>query len=60
MTLLDDIPGATETVVAYAVRVHDARKSGTAATVRQVIREADFITDEQREALLGAIAEALS
>ena len=59
MTLLDDIPGATETVVAYAVRVHDARRSGTAATVRRVIREADYLEPGQREALLGAIAEAL-
>ena len=60
MSLLQDIPGAHESVITYAVRVHDARQSGTAATVRRVIREADFITDEQREALLGAIAEALS
>jgi hypothetical protein len=60
VTLLDDIPGAHESVITYAVRVHDARRSGTAATVRQVIREADFITDEQREALLGAIQQALN
>ena len=60
MSLLQDIPGAHESVITYAVRVHDARKSGTAATVRQVVRDADYLEPEQREALLGAITEALS
>jgi len=59
VSLLQDIPGAHESVITYAVRVHDARQSGTAATVRRVIREADYLEPEQREALLGAIAEAL-
>jgi hypothetical protein len=59
VTLLQDIPGAHESVITYAVRVHDARKSGTVAAVQRIIREADFITDEQREALLGAIQQAL-
>ncbi len=54
MSLLQDIPGAHESVITYAVR-----QSGTAATVRRVIREADYLEPEQREALLGAIAEAL-
>jgi HD superfamily phosphohydrolase YqeK len=60
VSLLQDIPGATEKVIAYAVRVHDARQSSTAATVRQVIREADYLEPDQREALLGALAEALN
>jgi len=55
VTLLSDIPGADQSVITYAID----HQGGTAATVRRVIREADFITDEQRQALLGAIAEAL-
>ena len=59
MSLLDDIPGAHESVITYAVRVHDARKNGTVAAVQRIIREAAYLEPGQREALLGAIAEAL-
>jgi hypothetical protein len=55
MTLLQDIPGADARVIDYAI----AHQGGAVATVRRVIRDADYLTREQREALLGAIAEAL-
>lgn len=56
MTLLQDIPCADARVIDYAI----AHQSGAVATVRRVIRDADYLEPEQREALLGAIAEALS
>ncbi len=55
MSLLQDIPGADQSVITYAI----ANQGGAVARIRRVIADADFITDEQREALLGAIAEAL-
>lgn len=55
MGLISDIPGADQSVITYAI----ANQGGAVATVRRVITAADYLTPEQREALLGAIAEAL-
>ena len=55
MTILQDIPGADQSVISYAI----AHQGGTVARIRRVITEADYLEPEQREALLGAIAEAL-
>jgi hypothetical protein len=55
MTLLQDIPGADARVIDYAI----AHQGGAVAVVRRVIAAADYLAAEQREALLGAIAEAL-
>ena len=56
VSLLQDIPGANQSVIEYAA----AHQGGAVARIRRLIADADFITDEQREALLGAITEALS
>lgn len=55
MSILTTLPGADQTVIDYAIK----HRGGAVATVRRVIREADYLEPEQREALLGAIAEAL-
>jgi hypothetical protein len=54
-TILDDLPGADQTVIEYAIK----HQGGAVAVVRRVIADADYLEPEQREALLGAIAEAL-
>ena len=55
MTLLQDIPAPNARIIDYAI----AHQSGAVARIRRVIRDADYLTSVQREALLGAIAEAL-
>ena len=54
-SILDDLPGADQTVIDYASR----HQSGVGGAVRRVIRQADYLEPEQRDALLGAIDEAL-
>jgi hypothetical protein len=56
MSILTDIPSPDARIIDYAI----AHQGGAVATVRRVIRDADYLNPEQREALLGAIAEALS
>ena len=56
MTLLQDIPGANQSVITYAI----AHQGGVVARIRRVITEADYLEPEQREALLGAIQQALN
>ena len=55
MSLLQDIPGADQSVIAYAI----ANQGGAVARIRRVIAAADYLEPEQREALLSAITEAL-
>ena len=55
MSILTDIPSPAARIIDYAI----AHQGGAVATVRRVIRDADYLTSVQREALLGAIAEAL-
>ena len=55
MTLLQDIPGADARVIDYAI----AHQGGAVARIRRVIASAAYLSSEQRDALLGAIAEAL-
>lgn len=56
MTIISDIEGANDKVIPYAL----AHQGGAAANARRVIRQADYLSAEQREALLGALEEALS
>jgi len=56
MSILTDIPSPAARIIDYAI----AHQSGAVALIRRVIRDADYLNPEQREALLGAIAEALS
>ena len=56
VSLLQDIPGADQSVIAYAI----ANQGGAVARIRRLIAAADYLEPEQREALLGAITEALS
>jgi len=56
VSLLQDIPGADQSVIEYAA----AHQGGAVARIRRVIAAADYLEAEQREALLGAITEALS
>ena len=55
MSILADIPAPNARIIDYAI----AHQGGAVATVRRVIATADYLEPEQREALLGAIAEAL-
>ncbi len=56
MSVITDIPAPNARIIDYAIE----HQSGAVATVRRVIRDADYLTSVQREALLDAIAEALS
>ena len=56
MSLLQNIPGADQSVITYAI----ASQGGAVARIRRVISAADYLEPEQREALLGAIQQALS
>jgi hypothetical protein len=56
VSLLQDIPGADQSVITYAI----ANQGGAVARIRRVISAADYLEPEQREALLGAIHQALS
>jgi len=56
VSLLQDIPGADQSVITYAI----ASQGGAVARIRRVISAADYLEPEQREALLGAIQQALS
>ena len=40
MTLLDDIPGADQSVIEYAI----AHQGGTVARIRRVIADADYLS----------------
>jgi hypothetical protein len=55
MSVITDIPGADARIIDYAI----ANQGGAIARIRRVIRDADYLASEQRDALLGAIAEAL-
>jgi hypothetical protein len=55
MSILTDIPSPDARIIDYAIE----HQSGTVARIRRVVRDADYLNPEQREALLGAIAEAL-
>jgi hypothetical protein len=56
MNIISDIPGADQSVITYAI----ANQGGAVARIRRLIAAADYLEAEQREALLGAITEALS
>ena len=56
MSLLQNIPGANQSVITYAI----ANQWGAVARIRRVISAADYLEPEQREALLGVIQQALS
>jgi hypothetical protein len=64
VSLLDDIPGATETVIDYAVRVHDARRDKgpldvamVRAIATAVIKTSSGISAAQRSRLIAAMNE---
>jgi hypothetical protein len=55
VSVITDIPAPNARIIDYAIE----HQSGTVARIRRVVRDADYLNPEQREALLGAIAEAL-
>jgi hypothetical protein len=55
MSVITDIPAPNARIIDYAI----AHQGGAVARIRRVIRDADYLTSVQREALLGVIADAL-
>ena len=56
MTILAAMPGVNQAVIESAI----VNQRGALVPIRRIINAADHMEPEQREALLGALAELLS